>query len=80
MREPYDETTNVVWQQRAGVPSAFENAMGEALEKIFGEEIYDLPEIVGRLNTMGLKTEAGEAWTEENFQIEIARLGRKEFG
>lgn len=80
MREIYDETRNVIWQQRAGEPTTYENAVGDALEKIFAEEVYDLPGIVARLNEMKLKTESGDGWTEENFQVEIDRLGRKEFG
>lgn len=80
MREVYDETRNVVWQTRAADPTPHENAMGEALEKIFAAEIYDLPGIVAKLNEMGLTTEDGAAWTEDSFQADIKRLGKKEFG
>ena len=80
MREVYDETQNVVWQTRAVDPTPYENALGEALEKVFGAEVYDLPGIVAKLNEMGLTTEDGAAWTEKLFKSEMARLGKKEFG
>lgn len=80
MREVYDESRNVVWQTRAADPTAYENALGDALGKIFASEIYDLPGIVARLNELGLTTEDGAAWTEETYQTEMKRLGKKEFG
>lgn len=66
---------NLVWQTRDRVPTAFEDALGYALEKTFAAGIKDLPEIVERLNRDGPKPDAGE-WTEELFQAEIKRLGR----
>ena len=80
MREPYDESRNVVWQTRAADPTDYETAVGDALETIFGDGVYDLPGIVERLNALGLTTENGESWTEETFKTAMQRLGRKEFG
>lgn len=80
MSEPFDETRNVVWQQRAADPTVYENALGDALEEIFAAEIYDLPSIVERLNEMGPQPQDGGSWTEDAFQAEMKRLGRKEFG
>ena len=80
MREVYDETRNVVWQTRASDPTPYEDALGKALAEIFAAEIYDLPGIVAKLNDKGLTTEDGAAWTEESFQSEMKRLGKKEFG
>ena len=80
MREPFDDTVNIVWQHRGGDPSPHVDALAGALEKLFGEEIYELSGIVARLNEQGLTTEDGQSWTEENFQAELKRLGKKEFG
>ncbi len=74
--EPPGAAPNVVWQTRAAVPSAYETALADALQRIFADEIYDLPGIVAGLNRVGLTTEAGARWTEASFTAEMARLGR----
>lgn len=73
--ERVDEVQNVRWQTRPAPLSDYENALADALQAIFGQEIYDLPGIVRRLNEQGPKPPTGAAWTEELFAAEMARLG-----
>lgn len=65
---------NLVWQTRDRIPSDFENALGDALERIFEDGIEGLAEIVERLNRDGPAPNSGE-WTEKTFQAEMKRLG-----
>jgi hypothetical protein len=66
---------NIVWQTRAALPTDYENALGDALQKIFAEQVHDLPGIVGRLNAGSVRAPGGTAWTEDSFEAEMARLG-----
>lgn len=70
-----DKARNISWQTRAAPPTAYENALGDALQAIFAEEIYDLAGIVRRLNERGVTGPDGAAWTEASFTSEMARLG-----
>jgi hypothetical protein len=71
-----DRVENIAWQTRPALPTAAENAFGDALQRIFGDEIHDLAEIVARLNQAGIAPPAGaSAWTEVSLRAELARLG-----
>jgi hypothetical protein len=72
-----DRVENFEWQTRPAPPTAAENALGDALQAIFAEEIYALPQIVERLNRRGIAPPAGaDRWTEASFRAELQRLGR----
>jgi hypothetical protein len=72
-----DRVENLMWQTRPAPPSAAENALADALQAIFNDEIYELPRVLARLNETGVAPPAGAAsWTEENFRAEMRRLGR----
>lgn len=73
--ERVDEVENVRWQTRPAPLSDYETALADALQAIFGQEVYDLPGIVRRLNEQGPKPPKGAVWTEELFAAEMARLG-----
>ena len=73
--ERVDAVQNVRWQTRPAPLTDYENALADALQAIFGQQIYDLPGIVRRLNEQGPKPPAGAVWTEELFAAEMARLG-----
>ncbi len=80
MGRPFHEPKDMIWQQRRGRnPSAHEDDMGVALERIFEQGIEDLDGIVERLNELGVASADGAPWTTESFQDEIAKLGAKEF-
>ncbi len=66
----------IVWQTRPAVPSEYEQTLADALEQIFSQRIFDLAEVVAALNREGLRTPAGEAWTERNFEQTFQELGR----
>lgn len=70
----------IVWQTRPAVPTEYEAALASALEQIFAQRVYELPDIVAALNREGLRTPDGEAWTETNFQATFRELGKLAFG
>jgi len=76
--ETYDEPALIAWQSRAAPPGAYENALGDALEAMFSEEIYALDRIVHRLNDEGLQAPGGKTWTEASFRAEMKRLAGDE--
>lgn len=70
----------IVWQTRPAVPSEYERTLADALEQIFAQKVYELPEIVAALNREGVRTPTGDAWTERNFQDTLRELGKLAFG
>ena len=69
------EALNLVWQSRAAAPTAAENRLADALQRIFADAVYDLPGIVARLNQAELAGPGGAPWTAASFTAELARLG-----
>ena len=63
-------------QARQRAATVFEDLLGDAIERAFGEGVQTLPELVAYINRSGPAGESGEAWTEENFQALMARLGQ----
>ena len=70
----------IVWQTRAAPPTDYEEALASALEQIFTQRVYELPDIVAALNREGIRTPGGETWTEANFQSTFRELGKLAFG
>ncbi len=70
----------IVWQTRPAAPTEYEEALASALEQIFTQRVYELPEIVAALNREGIRTPGGEAWSEANFQSTFRELGKLAFG
>jgi hypothetical protein len=66
---------NMIWQNRPAQPTAYENALGDAFEKVFEAGAVELPDVVARLNELGIKTPQDTAWTEESFTREMKKLG-----
>ena len=66
----------IVWQTRPAVPSEYEQTLTDALEQIFSERTYELPQVVAALNREGIRTPGGEAWTERNFEETFQQLGK----
>jgi hypothetical protein len=66
----------IVWQTRPAVPSEYEQTLADTLEQIFSQRTYELPEVVAALNREGIRTPAGEVWTERNFQQTFQQLGK----
>jgi hypothetical protein len=61
-------------QYRTRPPTAYETALGDALEATFAAGVRDLPGIVRRLNEAGLKAPDGRDWTEAAFPSAIKKL------
>jgi hypothetical protein len=62
-------------QARVRPPTVFEDLLGDAIERAFGEGAHTLPELVAHINRGGPASENGEPWTEANFQALMRRLG-----
>lgn len=69
------EVGNIIWQTRASEPSAYENALGDALEEAFESGAGSLEDLVQKLNAQGFRNADGSTWTVEAFRAEMARLG-----
>jgi Recombinase-like helix-turn-helix domain len=70
-----DRVENIAWQTRAAPPTAEEDALADALTTIFGAEIYDLPEIVARLDALVKPPQGAARWSEALLRAALARLG-----
>jgi hypothetical protein len=75
-----DERALIVWQTRPAAPSDFELTLAAALEQIFAQKIYELPQIVAALNRDGVRSRDGRAWTEDSFVATFRELGKLAFG
>jgi hypothetical protein len=55
--------------------TAYQNALADALEKIFATGTNELPGVIGALNAANVKAPDGASWTEESFQAVMADFG-----
>nr|WP_092142828.1 recombinase-like helix-turn-helix domain-containing protein [Cupriavidus sp. YR651] len=69
------KVVNIVWQTRAAAPTAYEDALGDALESAFEGGARTPEDIVRAFNHAGFLAADGQGWTEERFLAEIHRLG-----
>jgi hypothetical protein len=69
------EVENIIHQTRPAPPTEYENQLGDALTKIFDTDIDQLPDVIVKLNEMGVQSPNGAAWTQDSFKAEIKRLG-----
>lgn len=69
------KVANIVWQTRADAASAYENALGDALEAAFEGGAQTPADIVRAFNATTFLCLDGQAWTEERFLAEMRRLG-----
>ena len=53
----------------------FEDLLGDAIERAFGDGVQDLPGLVAYLNRTGPSAENGQPWTESSYCAVMARLG-----
>jgi hypothetical protein len=63
------------YQHRSAPPTAYENLLGDAIERAFSLGIHELAALVDYLNTAGPCGPDGQAWTTASFEHEMARLG-----
>ena len=62
-------------QARNRKPTAYEDLLGDSIERAYAAGIHDLDALVAALNRSGPPAPNGEPWTAETFQREMARLG-----
>jgi hypothetical protein len=60
-------------QARRRPPTAYEDLLGDAIERAFGAGVADLATLVAHLNASGPSAANGEPWTEASFSAWIAR-------
>lgn len=62
-------------QARQRPPTVYESLLGDAIERGFMADKYDLASLVEHLNQEGMKTPDGQAWTEQNYCDVMKQLG-----
>ena len=62
-------------QSRSAEPTNYEDLLGDAIERAYGQMIWDLPGLIAYLNETGPSAPSGQPWTEESFKALMARLG-----
>jgi len=71
------EGVNVVWQTRSASPTAFENALGDALEQVFEAGATTPEAVAAGLNERGFRDAGGASWTPASFEACMRELGRQ---
>ncbi len=59
------KVANIVWQTRAAAPTAYENALADALEAAFEGGAKNPGDIVRALNRTNFLAADGQPWTEQ---------------
>ncbi|MBV8620337.1 MAG: hypothetical protein JOY84_15840 [Curvibacter sp.] len=75
MSIPAKPLYNETHQHRLAEPTAYENLLGDSLERAFAQGIHDLPGLVAYLNQAGPSAMNSQPWTPASFEQEMARLG-----
>lgn len=66
---------NETHQSRSAPPTAYENLLGDAIERAYTQGIHDLDGLVAYLNQSGPSGPNGQPWTPQSYRQEMARLG-----
>jgi hypothetical protein len=66
---------NEMHQHRSAPPTAYESLLGDAIERAFAQGLHSLDGLVAYLNQSGPAAPDGGAWTADNYQALMARLG-----
>lgn len=62
-------------QARSRKPTAYEDLLGDAIERAYAAGLHELDALLGYLNRSGPLGPDGQPWTPATFQAEMARLG-----
>jgi hypothetical protein len=62
-------------QARSRKPTAYEELLGDSIERAYAAALHDIDALLGYLNKAGPLGPDGEPWTPATFQAEMARLG-----
>lgn len=69
------ETTNIIWQTRARIPTVFELALLHEVQEAYDQDASTVGDLVQHLNKVGVFDEIGKAWTAESLASYIAKVG-----
>ncbi len=72
--ETMPDRYTAVHQAQTRAPSAYDDALGDALEAAFERGIHDLPGLVAALNAASVMAPDGSPWTEAEFAAIMRRL------
>lgn len=61
-------------QARQREPSQYEILLGDAMERAFGQGLWEIDQLVVYLNQSGPHAPNGQSWTSESFSMELNRL------
>ena len=73
--EPVGGFANIEWQTRPASPSPYENALADALQRLFEDGVTELADLVVGLNRLGVEHPDGGLWTAENYPTAMKALG-----
>jgi len=62
-------------QARNRKPTAYEDLLGDSIERAYAAGLHELDALLDHLNKVGPQGPDGQAWTPESFEREMARLG-----
>jgi hypothetical protein len=62
-------------QARDRKPTAYEDLLGDSIERAYATGLHELDALLGYLNKAGPLGPDGQPWTADTFQAEMARLG-----
>jgi len=62
-------------QARSRPPTSYEDLLGDAIERAFGQGLWELDALVAQLNKTGPLGPNGAPWTAESYQAVIKTLG-----
>ena len=61
-------------QARRREPTQYETLLGDAIERAFGQGLWELDQLLGYLNQVGPLGPDGQVWTAQSFPLEMQRL------
>ena len=66
---------NMIWQNRAALPTHYEDGLANVLEEVFSSGAMELSDVVAKLNELEFPSPEHGEWTEEIFLREMRQLG-----
>lgn len=66
---------NETHQYRDTTPTAYENLLGDSIERAFAQGLHEIEPLIDYLNKAGPAGPNSQPWTVETFKSEMARLG-----
>jgi hypothetical protein len=61
-------------QARTREPTQYETLLGDAMERAFGQGLWELDQLIAYLNQGGPLAPNGQLWNEASFAAELKRL------